>query len=327
MIFGFGSTSLDWWAYGQNFFRIWNTGASFSQAWQDASLGLTFNQVVSSTACGATAAEAQTRLWSERLFSGERTRDDWFWWRWNGVSPDIEVEVHLGIGVPSVPLHFRAARARDERLRQLADTFGVPVGSAELADPGAGEAWGASEHVVLADDGTIVASLAAVDVGAELAAGDELRAAADSVVGDLDPDGRLDLVFDRFTSSFHAGAGRDGELVEAEVADFTAHYRQRFEGTPAVMGGAGHVAVTLDRAGRLCRILDRSVEVTAVDEAAPPAEPGGPTAETGSETSSTRSSAAGTTRAGTGRSSSSRTPTRSGTASLTARASSWRDAR
>src|SRR4029450_10370893 len=76
IIFGFGSTSLDWWAYGQNFFRVWNTGVSFSQAWQDASLSLTHNQIVSSTACGSTREEAQDRLWNERLFDGSGVRDN-----------------------------------------------------------------------------------------------------------------------------------------------------------------------------------------------------------------------------------------------------------
>ena len=72
MLFGFGSTSLDWWAYAHNFFLRWNTGVSFSQAWQEASLSLTHDQIVSSTGCGATREEAQNRLWNERLFSGER---------------------------------------------------------------------------------------------------------------------------------------------------------------------------------------------------------------------------------------------------------------
>ena len=79
------------------------------------------------------------------------------------------------------------------------------------------------------------------------------------------------------------------------MADFTAHYRQRFDGVAAVMGGAGHLAVTLDRSGRLCRVIDRTVEVIAVDEAAAPAEPGGrDRRDQGSKTFSTRSSAAGT---------------------------------
>src|SRR6516225_12430842 len=54
MIFGFQSTSLDSPDYGGNFFNEWNKGKSFSQAWQDASLDISSDMVVSSTACGST---------------------------------------------------------------------------------------------------------------------------------------------------------------------------------------------------------------------------------------------------------------------------------
>ena len=84
---------------------------SFSQAWQDASFRLTQNQVVSSTACGATAEEAQNRLWNERLFDGGRVSDDWYWWRWNGISPDVEVEIVIVIGIPTVPMRFKSRSA------------------------------------------------------------------------------------------------------------------------------------------------------------------------------------------------------------------------
>ncbi len=122
------------------------------------------------------------------------------------------------------------------------------------------------------DDDTIAVRLAEIDPRAERASVDELRAAADRVARDVDVDGRLDLVFDRFTSSFHAGAGRDGEIVGPDVADFTAHYRQRFEGVAAVMGGVGHLAVTLDRSGRPCRVIDRTVEVTESEPEGAPAD-------------------------------------------------------
>jgi hypothetical protein len=273
MIFGFGSTSLDWWAYGQNFFRIWNTGVSFSQAWQDASLALTHNQVVSSTACGSTAEEAQDRLWNERLFSGARVSDDWYWWRWAGISPDVDVEVQLGIGVPGAPLHFKAKRRREERASRVARRFDVRLMDAEAANPFDREAVGVRPAAVHSDDDTISVRLAEVDPRAEMASIRELRASADRVARDLDPDGRLDLLFDRFTSTFHAGAGWDGEKAEPEIADFTAHYRQRFDGVPAVMGGAGHVAVTLDRTGRPCRIVDRTVEVIETQREGAPADP------------------------------------------------------
>lgn len=281
MVFGFASTSEDWWAYGQNFFRSWNTGVSFSQAWQDASLSHTHDQVVSSTACGATAEEAQHRLWNERLFDGGRVRDDWYWWRWTGISPDVEVEVQLGVSVPGVPLHFRSARRRDERAARLAERFGVRMVESDAADPGGRELPGFAPRLVHGDDDTISVLLAPVEPTAERVPMDELRNAAEGLARELDPDGRLDLAFDRFTSSYHAGAGRDGERVEADVADFTAHYRQRFERVPAAMGDSGHIAITFDRSGRPCRIADRAVEVVEATDAAHPPEPEGTASSAG----------------------------------------------
>jgi hypothetical protein len=272
MIFGFGSTSLDWWAYGQNFFRIWNTGVSFSQAWQDASQSLTHNQIVSSTACGSTRDEAQDRLWNERLFEGARASDNWYWWRWSGISPDVDVEVQLGIGVPHAPLHFKSRRHRQGRAARLARAFDLPLSEADAANPfdrGAGGFRSAAMH---AGDDSITLRLADVDPRAALTSVGELRASADRITRDLDPDGRLELVFDRFTSSFHAGAGRNGEKTEPELADFTAHYRQCFNGVASVMGGAGHLAITLDRAARPCRIIDRTVEVTEAQPEGAPSE-------------------------------------------------------
>ena len=128
------------------------------------------------------------------------------------------------------------------------------------------------------DDDSISLLLAPVDPYVDRVSFEELRRAADELARELDPDGRLDLVFDRFTASFHAGASED-ETVETDAADFTAHYRQRFEGVPAVMGDAGHVAITLDRAGRPCRIIDRAVDVIEAERAAPPPEPEGQTPE------------------------------------------------
>ncbi len=47
----------------------WKSGASFSQAWQDSLLDAGSGQQPSSTAVGATAAEAQDRLFNERYFT------------------------------------------------------------------------------------------------------------------------------------------------------------------------------------------------------------------------------------------------------------------
>lgn len=274
MLFGFGSTSFDWTDYGKVFFSRWNTGISFSQAWQEASLKLTYVQIVCSTACGATAEEAQDRLWNERFFSAERVRDDWYWWRWGGVSSDLDDVLDLDVHVPGVPMHFKSARSKDHHAERLARHFGVRLARAEEANPAiATHTPSFTPRAVLSADGDVSVYVAPVDPAAKRASAAEIRSAAERVAREIDPDGRLDLVLDRFTSTFHAGASRRGDLAKADVADYTAHFRQRFDGVPAVTGGNGHVSITLDRAGRLCNIVDRSVEVTEAARNASPPEP------------------------------------------------------
>jgi hypothetical protein len=115
--------------FGTELVQNWNAGVWFSLAWHDASPGLTHNQVVSSVACGATAEEAQNILGNERKFFPGKVSDNWCWWRWAGLSPDVEVGVQLGIGIPPVPLHLRLARWRGgvESIARIAESFGVPL--------------------------------------------------------------------------------------------------------------------------------------------------------------------------------------------------------
>ena len=107
MIFGFDGLTYDIDGTGAGFFREWNTGKSFSQSWQDAALATTRNHRPSSTACGATAEEAQDRLWNERMFYGDAVSDNWYWWRWAGPAP---IEVVLVITIPTVPVKLSLQR-------------------------------------------------------------------------------------------------------------------------------------------------------------------------------------------------------------------------
>jgi hypothetical protein len=67
-------------------------------------------------------------------------------------------------------------------------------------------------------DDRIALRFAYVDPEKTLISIRELCSNAHRMARELDPDGRLELIFDRFTSTFHAGAGRDGERVEPGVA-------------------------------------------------------------------------------------------------------------
>ena len=74
MLFGYESTSVDAGNYGSAFWKHWNQGKSFSQAWLDASwYDISHNQAPSAFACGSSAADAANRLNTERhILRGRR---------------------------------------------------------------------------------------------------------------------------------------------------------------------------------------------------------------------------------------------------------------
>jgi len=271
MIFGFQSTSLDSPDYGKNFFSEWNKGKSFSQAWQDASLDISSDMVVSSTACGSTEAECQDRLWNERLFYGGSASNAWYWWRWAGNAPASTIRAanrKLPAAAPRARLIRRGADG--QALATLLDRFGIHAGT-EFPD-GVGDVSVEADgrRLVLHADGSYEVTFAEPDRTASLAAHDELRAAAENAIQRFRVAEGLDLVYDRMTATYHAGGSiTDGEVRDTRVADVTVHYRQLIDGVPVVMGREGHVRVTLDPSGSLTRVLDRTRPIRDLLPAAP----------------------------------------------------------
>jgi hypothetical protein len=269
MLFGFDGLTYDVDGTGAGFFREWNTGKSFSQAWQDAALATTRNHRPASTACGATAEEAQDRLWNERLFDGGAVSDNWYWWRWAGPAP---IEVDLTITVPQVPLHLTLARRPvDSRAAaRLADRYVARPFRVRPASPDADAADGeapSGRRVVLLPDGSHQVFLAEPDRTARPLDADEAKRYADRALRELGLD--VELAFDGLTATRTGGASREGEESETTISDFTAHYRQVYDGVPMARGGDGHVAVTLDAAGALCSFTDRSVRIADAEQARP----------------------------------------------------------
>jgi hypothetical protein len=269
MIFGFDGLTYDVGGLGAGFFREWNTGKSFSQAWQDAAFSTLTNHRPSSTACGATAEEAQDRLWNERLFHGGAVSDNWYWWRWAG--PAV-IEVVITITIPPSPMRLSVGRRPlDDRVAQsLGDRFGLRSHLATAAVPEPGDEGAdalVGPRLVLSPGGSCEAFLAEPDRDARPIDLDAAREIAERTVRSLELD--TELVFDALTVTEHGGASRDGDQTETAIADVTAHFRQVYEGTPMARGGDGHVSVTLDPAGTVCSISDRTVAVVDAVEAAP----------------------------------------------------------
>lgn len=271
MIFGFDSLTYDVDGLGAGFFREWNTGKSFSQAWQDAALGTLRNHRPASTACGATAEEAQNRLWNERMFDGAAVSDNWYWWRWAGPVP---IEVNTELRVPRMPLNLQLERrsADSRTAARIADRFGVRPVVADVASPKSrqrtqAEAALADPRLVLLPDGSYQVFIAEPDRSAMGLDPETARELADQVLRELDV--KVELTFDGLTATHHAGASRKGDETETVIGDYTAHYRQMYDGTPVARGADGHVSITIDSGGSLCAIVDSTVAVVGAAEAGP----------------------------------------------------------
>lgn len=271
MIFGFDGLTYDVGGLGAGFFREWNTGKSFSQAWQDAALATWRDHRPASTACGATAEEAQNRLWNERLFDGAAVSDNWYWWRWAGPVP---IEVNTDIHVPRVPLNLQLKRrSGDERTAaRIADRFGVRAMVAGIASPEPRQYAHpmdalAGPRLVLLPNGSYQVFHAEPYRSGPALDPKSVREIADRAVRKLELE--VELTFDGLTATHHAGASRAGDYTDTVIGDYTAHYRQLYEGTPVARGGDGHVSITIDSRGSLCAIADSTVAVVDATEARP----------------------------------------------------------
>jgi hypothetical protein len=119
-------------------------------------------------------------------------------------------------------------------------------------------------RAVVLPDGSYQVFLAQPEQTSEVVDVDRARAAADRVAEE-----HGELVFDRITASFHTGAQPDGEAEAPDIAHFTAHYRQVVDGEFAVMGGDGHLRISVDRTGRVYHIDDRTVRVASTEPSSP----------------------------------------------------------
>jgi hypothetical protein len=272
MIFGFDSLSWDEPGYASGFFREWNAGKSFSQAWIDGSLAIRTDQRPAIAACGATAEEAQDRLWNERLFYGARVSDDWYWWRWAG-QPVIEIV--LVISVPRGPNLLQLARRSfdADTAARLAERWSVRPILSSPNDPRQQRRTRAvlgEPRLVLARDGSYRIHLAEPDRTAD-ACGPELAvAAAHRAIENLDRE--TELEFEGLTTTQHSGASRRGEETRPRMDGYTAHFRQRVDGERMVSGRDGRISLSLDPAGKLCAISDSTIPVAAQLEARPTEE-------------------------------------------------------
>src|SRR5262245_8654584 len=236
MLFGFETVSWDDPNYGKNFWEEWNKNKSFSTAWLDASWRLAHDQAPSVVACGASQAEAQNRVFNERLFYGDRASTAWWWWRWYNVASVSRVALQ------TLPANLAVARLQPSQAptsRALADRFQLDIalpsevrvgsrGAFAVGDGGTRLAYGSdgSIDVRLAEPNLANRNPMAVERAASVAQGAVRRYRLDEEL----------LTLDRTVLAYTGGGTGEGsgELEEPFVSGTIVQFRQLINGLPVI---------------------------------------------------------------------------------------------
>lgn len=273
MIFGYETVSVDNGDYGKFFFQEWNKNKSFSQAFLDASWRISTSQEPSVAACGATQAEASSRLTNERYFLPDRASTAWWWWRWYDAARNRS----RNLQVPSAPQSARLgpALATDRDIAAWAARFDIAVPSDAARGAGRGMTIGGDSgtRLSLGADGSREVTLAETADSSTPISAEQAVKAAHRAVEQYELATDVDLVLDHVRYDRHAGASAD-ERVDPSVREIAVTFVQVIDGMPVVSPDRGRVSVRIDNERTVTAISDSTRPVRELrDRAAAPPQP------------------------------------------------------
>jgi len=254
MLFGYETVSWDSPNYGKFFWEEWNKGKSFSTAWLDASWRIAHDQAPSVVACGATAEEAQNRLFNERLFYSDRVSNNYYWWRWYYASsaarePQLTLPQHLMLArLQPVAAARQSASALAERFQMDIE---IPAQVAAAQD-GSYCVTAGEQSIAFDSDGSIEVRLAKPNLANRTPlATEQATALATEAVYRYGLDQQVPVVFDRVLLSLEGGgpANGSGELEGPYTTGTIVQFRQVINDVPVITPGAGTVRISIDNDG------------------------------------------------------------------------------
>ncbi|SFM60462.1 DUF6345 domain-containing protein [Rugamonas rubra] len=264
MLFGYETTSIDAPNYGKDFWNQWNKGKSFSQAHLDMSwYDVSTHQAPSVVACGASAAEAQNRLYNERLFSWGAVSRDYWHWRWyyaaslalaararNHKVPERITVAQLGIEQVGARLVRGIIDSLPLELALPQEVAANPAGIIVLEEGG--------RRISIDPHGTYDAQLGEpnLESGNELLLSATLLKAND-VVRQFGLD-RNDITFDRVLYKYDCSGSTkgSGEIGTPRITETVVQFTQLIDGIPVIGPGEGKVAITFDNDANVTAVLD-----------------------------------------------------------------------
>lgn len=277
MILGYETTSVDAGNYGSAMWNQWNQGKSLSTAFMDASwYNVSTHQAPAVVAMGATAQEAQDRVYNERFFSSQPASKAWYWWRWYYAARSAFAQRAANITLPGriTSARLTPSSASPSHARAVFDR--LPL---ELSFPREVRANRDGAFHIAADDrrigfdrhGAYDAQFASPNLeNRDLPALRELIAAAHGATRShgLDREG---IVFDRVFHKYDNGGSTEGSgsIGTPRVSETVVQFVQHIDGIPVVSPGQGRVTVTLDNDLQVTGVHDSTRTVSRLVDQIP----------------------------------------------------------
>lgn len=233
MLFGWETVSWDYPSYGAKFWEHWRTDHKFSGAWLMAGWDGGHDQAPSAVAMGASAAEAQDRVFNEGMLYDAPVASNWMWWVWWDA---VKAAAPGGVTAPGGTIEAPSA---DAYILELG-----PLGGRRKQLDGVGRTTivgDALAHIRLAEPRAVAeAGRAPVGQEALLTAADGVRAAVAMDGIELAP---------AYTRALRTAGASASERVEDAAAGYAVEYRQVVDGIPVITPDAGYLRVLLDPSG------------------------------------------------------------------------------
>jgi hypothetical protein len=259
MLFGYETTSVDHGGYGKFLWEEWNKNKSFSQAFLDASWRISSHQAPSVMACGATAAEANTRLFDERFFNWSAASSAYYQWRWYYAAALNQAFKVNNLNVPKKLqiAEFKPFNATNSilELQKLATKLGVtkkaanavgvtPEGNYVVEDKGV--------KFTVNAEGKIDATLAAINYkNTEAIKQKDALAIANKFIKANGLAKGVDVVLNDVRLGYTNGgtSAGSGTIGKERITDTTLVFKQTINGLPSVNADNGLIRITVDNDG------------------------------------------------------------------------------
>ncbi|WP_238986833.1 DUF6345 domain-containing protein [Paracoccus sp. MKU1] len=261
MLFGFDSICWDSGRYGANFWRHWQMGKSFSQAWLDGAWDVAPNQSPVACACAPDRDTALAMLFGERHFKAQRSTAQCWAWRWHTPVALHQREPTL----TEPPAEFAAVRlvpvVEDRALaKAVLARLGLDPALVAVDAQGAITVSHGPIRFQHHPDGRILLELEPGAPGRGLREIPPRRALISRAQNMIRHHGFLlpgiELVFDRVSLAMSASASllRLDEPPAQNLDEIIVQFRQAIDGIPVLTPDAGSLRLAMRPDGTVLRI-------------------------------------------------------------------------